>query len=86
MDLTNGVWRKASRSNDSGDACVEIAPTPSAVVWRKASHSNESGDACIEMAPTPEAVAIRDSKDPDGPRIVISSSDFRNLANVLKNL
>ncbi|WP_084000902.1 DUF397 domain-containing protein [Actinomadura kijaniata] len=25
MDLSKAKWRKSSRSNDSGDACVEVA-------------------------------------------------------------
>ena len=54
------------------------------VAWRKASHSNESGDACIEMASTPGAVAIRDSKDPEGPKLIMSRGDFRHLAETLK--
>ncbi|QKW38854.1 DUF397 domain-containing protein [Actinomadura sp. NAK00032] len=25
MDLSAAVWKKASRSNESGDACIEVA-------------------------------------------------------------
>ncbi|GAA1859273.1 DUF397 domain-containing protein [Actinomadura bangladeshensis] len=57
-----------------------------AVVWKKASRSNESGDACIELASDVDAVAIRDSKDPDGPKLIIGHSDFRHLADALKSL
>lgn len=55
-----------------------------AAVWKKSSRSNESGDACVEMASSGEAVAIRDSKDPDGPKLIVSRRDFRGLAEALK--
>jgi Domain of unknown function (DUF397) len=54
--------------------------------WRKASRSNESGDACIEIAPADHVIAVRDSKDPGGPKLIVSRSDFRHLAETLKNL
>nr|WP_067896021.1 DUF397 domain-containing protein [Actinomadura chibensis] len=55
-------------------------------VWRKASRSTAENDSCVEVAGTPSTVAFRDSKDPNGPKLIISNSDFRNLANVLKNI
>lgn len=54
-------------------------------LWRKATKSHEEGDACIEIAPTDQVIAVRDSKDPDGPKLVVSRSDFRHLAETLKN-
>lgn len=42
----------------------------SRAVWRKSSRSNGSGGACVEVASNlPGIVAIRDSKDPHGPRL-----------------
>nr|WP_246178350.1 DUF397 domain-containing protein [Actinomadura decatromicini] len=64
MGLCEASWRKASRSHEDGDACVEVAPTQSPVAWKQASRSNGSGGACIEMASTTGAVGIRDSKNP----------------------
>ena len=38
--------------------------------WRKSSYSNGNGGACVEVVrDLPDAVAVRDSKDPDGPRL-----------------
>lgn len=36
--------------------------------WRKSSRSGNSGN-CVEVAVGPVEVAVRDSKDPSGPRI-----------------
>lgn len=55
------------------------------IVWRKASRSKEDGSNCIEMAEFPGAVVIRDSKDPDGPKIFVSRDDFQYLVEVLKS-
>jgi hypothetical protein len=39
--------------------------------WRKSSRSSGNG-ACVEAADLHEAIAVRDSKDPDGPRLTFS--------------
>ncbi|WP_433476645.1 DUF397 domain-containing protein [Spirillospora sp. CA-142024] len=56
------------------------------LVWRKASKSHEDGDQCVEIASSFDEVALRDSKDRDGPKLVISHSDFRHFAKLLRNL
>ncbi|TDC74678.1 DUF397 domain-containing protein [Actinomadura sp. 7K507] len=58
----------------------------STAVWKKASRSNDSGDACLELASNGEIVAIRDSKDPGGPKIFVNRGDFQRLAELLKDL
>ena len=41
-------------------------------IWRKASYSTGNGGACVEVARNlPGAVAVRDSKDPAGPALVV---------------
>jgi hypothetical protein len=45
--------------------------------WRKSSYSGQSGN-CVEVARNlPAVVAIRDSKSPDGPRLLVSPETWR---------
>jgi hypothetical protein len=45
--------------------------------WRKASKSSGNGGACVEVARNlPGIVAVRDSKDPDGPKLTFSLEDW----------
>ncbi|MFC5749571.1 DUF397 domain-containing protein [Actinomadura rugatobispora] len=53
-------------------------------MWRKANRSNDQGGACIEVAGFPGAVAVRDSKDLDGPRLLVSHEVFKAFAVSLK--
>jgi hypothetical protein len=48
------------------------------LTWRKSSYSGSGGGNCVEVAqlPTP-AVAVRDSKNPDGPRLVFPASEWQ---------
>ncbi|MFA1546130.1 DUF397 domain-containing protein [Actinomadura chokoriensis] len=49
--------------------------------WRKASRSSASGSDCVEIAQVAGLVAIRDSKAPDGPTVVIDRKTWRALTN-----
>lgn len=43
--------------------------------WHKSSHSNGGEAACVEVADDlPGIVAVRDSKDPDGPKLIFTHS------------
>ncbi|WP_242885203.1 DUF397 domain-containing protein [Actinomadura litoris] len=54
------------------------------LAWRKSSHSAGTGGECVEMASAPGLVAIRDSKDPHGPKLVIPRDTFASLVTALK--
>lgn len=56
----------------------------SKAVWRKSSRSTVQNDNCVELAFMSGVVAIRDSKDADGAVIMVSRSDFKRFAEVLK--
>lgn len=48
-------------------------------VWRKSTRSGDNGN-CVEVATNLAAVAgIRDSKDPNGPVLVVSRDEFRQF-------
>jgi len=54
------------------------------IQWRKSSHSGGNGGECVEVADNAEAIGIRDSKDPDGPRLLVGRSEFAALVAFLK--
>ncbi|HWO66436.1 MAG TPA: DUF397 domain-containing protein [Umezawaea sp.] len=45
--------------------------------WRKSSYSVEGGGNCVEVAPVPHGTAIRDSKNPTGPRLDFPTTAWR---------
>jgi len=52
--------------------------------WRKSSYSGNSGN-CVEVATNlPDLVAIRDSKNSDGSRLLISAAVWQAFVQVLK--
>lgn len=55
----------------------EEQPDLAGAVWRKSSYSGTSGN-CVEVATNlPGIVAIRDSKDREGAKLVVSLSEWR---------
>ena len=52
--------------------------------WRKSSYSGSGGGNCAEVASTPGAVLVRDSKDPDGPRVAFGPREWREFAARIK--
>lgn len=56
-----------------------------AAKWRKSSHSNGNGGQCVEVArDLPDAVAVRDSKDPEGPRLAFAPEQWRSFTAQVK--
>ena len=57
----------------------------SRAVWRKSTRSNGSGGNCIEVARNlPGIVAVRDSKNPDGPALIISRDEWARFITCLR--
>jgi hypothetical protein len=45
--------------------------------WRKSSWSGNNGGNCVEVARNlPRVVAVRDSKDPEGPKLVFTPAEW----------
>ncbi len=46
--------------------------------WRKSSYSGNNGGECVEVAAaTRGTVAVRDSKNPDGPRLAFAPQAWK---------
>jgi hypothetical protein len=57
----------------------------SRAVWHKSTFSNGNGGNCVEVARNlPRAVTVRDSKDPDGPKLVITPEDWQSFTARVK--
>lgn len=54
------------------------------LAWLKAQCSTGTGQ-CVEIASTAGKIAIRDSKDPDGPILVYTSSEFSAFLEGARN-
>jgi hypothetical protein len=52
--------------------------------WKRSSHSDNLGGNCVELAQVGEVVGIRDSKDPDGPKLLLAPAAFHVLLADLK--
>ncbi|MCA1606633.1 MAG: DUF397 domain-containing protein [Acidobacteria bacterium] len=59
------AWRTSSYSPNGGD-CVEVG-------WRTSSYSGN----CVEVAPAADGVLVRDSKDPAGPTLGVTTAQWR---------
>jgi len=81
FDLTAARWRKSTRSGSEGGSCVEVAEL---TVWRKSSRSDSEGGNCVEVAGVASVVAVRDSKDPDGPKLAFGRGAFGALAQEIR--
>ncbi|WP_030907543.1 DUF397 domain-containing protein [Streptosporangium amethystogenes] len=61
-DLSNAVWRKAAPSDDVGGDCVEVA----VVDGLDEGHKAGAGPLYV----------LRDSKNPDGPKLFFTQSEW----------
>ncbi|GAB3014984.1 DUF397 domain-containing protein [Streptomyces pseudoechinosporeus] len=80
-DTSRLAWFKSSYSSGSeGDSCVEVA-----LDWFKSSYSDSSNpNDCVEVATTPGTIHVRDSKNIEGPQLVLTPdawADFVTYAS-----
>jgi hypothetical protein len=55
----------------------------SRAVWRKSTASGGNG-SCVEVADLGTIVAVRDSKDPDGPKLTFTPGNWRTFLRSVK--
>ena len=48
-------------------------------IWRKSSRSGNNGGNCVEVASLDHVIAVRDSKNPDGPKLALTRTDWRTF-------
>jgi Domain of unknown function (DUF397) len=66
---------------DRSDELRDLA----SMTWRKTSYSGDNGGGCVEVASrVPGVVAVRDSKDPDGPRVFLAPEDWLLFTEQIK--
>jgi Domain of unknown function (DUF397) len=70
------AWHKASASTYNG-GCVEVA-------WRKALASHANGNYVEAGTGECGMVHVRDSKDPDGPRLNVAPGSWRAFLTGMK--
>jgi hypothetical protein len=79
LDLSRAAWRTSTYSGNGGQ-CIEVA-----AVWRTSTYSGNGG-ACVEVARSgPELVAVRDSKDPDGPKLAFTPATWQAFTSFVKH-
>jgi hypothetical protein len=49
-----------------------VAENGTALEWIKSSYSTAEGPDCVEVAAVPDHILVRDSKNPDGPRLALT--------------
>nr|WSX75805.1 DUF397 domain-containing protein [Streptomyces sp. NBC_00899] len=60
---------------------TDLAPD---AAWVKSSYSNDSGGSCVEVAPVFHGIGVRDSKDPQGPALVIPSASWNAFIDCVR--
>jgi hypothetical protein len=53
-------------------------PEGKSLPWRKSSFSSDTAN-CVEFAPGSDGIRLRDSKDPDGPRLQFAVESWRTF-------
>lgn len=59
-------------------------------VWRKSSYTSSNGGNCVEVADSARlgsarVVAVRDSKDPDGPKLAFGPAQWQAFLRQVKS-
>ncbi|MEE1765932.1 MULTISPECIES: DUF397 domain-containing protein [unclassified Streptomyces] len=49
------------------------------LAWFKSSYSSSGDGDCVEVAAAPTAIHVRDSKNADGPQLILSSDAWADF-------
>ncbi|MEV5846771.1 DUF397 domain-containing protein [Streptomyces sp. NPDC051985] len=49
------------------------------LAWFKSSYSSGGSGDCVEVATCPATIHVRDSKNPQGPQLTLSSTTWANF-------
>ncbi|XVQ10786.1 DUF397 domain-containing protein [Spirillospora sp. CA-255316] len=52
--------------------------------WRKSSRSDDHYGGCVEVADLAPVIGVRDSKDPDGPKLTFGAAAWGAFARRVK--
>lgn len=55
----------------------------SSLIWRNSSYTTRR-QSCVEVAAVADAVAVRDSKDPEGPVLLVPRTVFARFVHSLR--
>ena len=80
-DLSTATWHRSSRSTDNAN-CVEVAFVGAA--WHRSSRSSPTAN-CVEVAVAGSSVGVRDSKDPDGPVLVLPATAWTHFVTAIRS-
>jgi hypothetical protein len=59
--------------------------TVAGAIWHKSTYSGSNGGGCIDVADNlPGIVAVRDSKEPHGPKLRFSRCEWRAFTTSIK--
>jgi hypothetical protein len=62
---------------------TQTTPDLSRAMWRKSTRSNYSGE-CVEVANLTHHIAVRDSKDPVGPKLIFNRQNWRQFTEAVR--
>jgi hypothetical protein len=57
----------------------------SGATWFKSSYSDGSGNNCVEVADMPGCVGIRDSKDEEGPALLVPGDAWASFVGLVRS-
>lgn len=72
MDLSKAEWRKSTFTGSNGGNCVEVAEL------------KDVTDGPGHKAGQADLVAVRDSKDPEGPKLFFTPAEWDAFVNGVK--